>query len=219
MNSLTHPSHSDPLRISILLLAAGEGSRLGFYPKALLKRANKTLIEHFCHAIGGLSLSEIVVVTGFYAAEIEAELVRLKANLGLPLRIHRNSHPERGQPSSVRLGLESLKQEFDVLIVALSDQPEISFQDLQALIGEFEHCINEQEIVLPMVQGIEGVQRGNPVLFSSKAVKAILSHSEMVCRPYMDANPLMVRKYLTSNPAYLLDVDTPEDIQRLGLQK
>jgi CTP:molybdopterin cytidylyltransferase MocA len=35
----------------------------------------------------------------------------------------------------------------------------------------------------------------------------------------MDANPQVVLEFKTKNMAYLLDVDTPEDIQKLGLQK
>jgi hypothetical protein len=41
----------------------------------------------------------------------------------------------------------------------------------------------------------------------------------MVCRPYMDAHPGQVRHLITDNTAYLVDVDTEQDIQSLGLNK
>jgi molybdenum cofactor cytidylyltransferase len=62
---------------------------------------------------------------------------------------------------------------------------------------------------LPMVNR----RRGNPVLFSKNAVEEILAIPDLACRPYMDAHPEKIRAIQTSNSAFVLDVDTPEDIQ------
>ena len=59
--------------------------------------------------------------------------------------------------------------------------------------------------------------RGNPVLFSKKVVEKILATPGMVCRPFMDSHPELVKVFETNNQAYLLDVDTQADIQKLGL--
>ena len=58
-----------------------------------------------------------------------------------------------------------------------------------------------------------GGQRGNPVLFSKKAVLDTLATPGMVCRTYMDKNPQCVRMMETHNQAFIMDVDTPEDIK------
>jgi CTP:molybdopterin cytidylyltransferase MocA len=57
-------------------------------------------------------------------------------------------------------------------------------------------------------------QRGNPVMFSSQSVQEILADPAMVCRTYMDAHPRKIRIMHTNNQAFILDVDTPEDIQK-----
>jgi CTP:molybdopterin cytidylyltransferase MocA len=109
--------------------------------------------------------------------------------------------------------LESLQSEFDVLLVALSDQPEIGAQEIHELLEEFSRRKDEEHIVLPMVNG----QRGNPVLFSRAATLDMLSVPGMVCRAYMDGHPGKVRAMSTNNRAFVMDVDTPEDIQERKL--
>ena len=210
MTSSSPSSQDSKLRIAVLLLAAGEGSRLGCYPKALLHRDGKTLLERFSSAIQGLSLVEFIVVTGFHAQLIESEIAKMNASLAYPMKMIRNISPEEGQPSSVRLGLESLQADFDVLLLALSDQPEVGVKEIQELLDEYAKREDGQEIILPMVDE----RRGNPVLFSYQAVSDVLSNSDMVCRTYMDTHPNKIRFMDTTNQAFIMDVDTPEDIQR-----
>ena len=201
------------LRLAILLLAAGEGSRLGGLPKALLKKEGESLLSRFLQAIQKLNSVETLVVTGFYADAIEAEINSIKQKTHNSIAIVKNPNPEEGQSSSVRLGLESLKSDYDVLLVALCDQPNIGFSEIEALLEQFNQVGFNKEIVLPMVSG----SRGNPVLFSKKAIEEILATPGMVCRPFMDKHPELVKLFETNNQAYLLDVDTQADIQKLGL--
>lgn len=213
MTSSDPSTQSSKLRLAVLLLAAGEGSRLGSHPKALLRRDDLTLLERISNAIQQFTPVECLVVTGFHAEAIESELLKINGALTYPMTAVRNSAPEKGQASSVRLGLESLQSEFDVLLVALSDQPEIGAQEIQELLEAFSRCGNGEEVILPMVSG----QRGNPVLFSKKAVLDILSIPEMVCRTYMDDHPEKVRAMSTNNRAFVVDVDTLADIQECKL--
>ena len=210
MPSSSPSTQDSKLRTAVLLLAAGEGSRLGTHPKALLHREGKTLLECFSKAIQGFDPVECIVVTGFHAQLIESEISKLNTALAHPMKIIRNFSPEEGQPSSVRLGLESLRADFDVLLVALSDQPEVGVREIQELLDEYTKREDSQEIILPMVEG----RRGNPVLFSYKAISDVLAKPGMVCRVYMDEHPDEVRVVQTSNQAFVMDVDTPEDIQR-----
>ena len=206
---------SPSLRLAVLLLAAGQGSRLGSFPKALLKKSDQSLLKQFSLTVQMLNPVEFLIVTGFHAQVIEDHLEELQSELNIPIRVVRNPHSEMGQASSIRRGLESLTSEYDVLLVALSDQPEIGNAEIRALLEAFQSKEVDQEIVLPMVNG----QRGNPVLFSKKVVETILRIPDMVCRPYMDAHPGQVRHLITDNTAYLVDVDTEQDIQSLGLNK
>ena len=215
MTSLGKQSGSSHLRLAVLLLAAGEGSRLGLTPKALLQQDDQSLLSRFCQAITAFAPIEFLVVTGFYADAIEVELVKLKQNLGLPIANVRNPHPQRGQASSVRLGLESLKSNYDVLLLALCDQPLVGAMEIDALLKQFKQRDQSTEVVLPMV----GEQRGNPVVFSHQVITDILAIPKMVCRHYMDQHPELVQIFATDNLAYIADVDTEADLAEFNLKR
>ncbi|BDT77134.1 hypothetical protein PKF023_09370 [Polynucleobacter yangtzensis] len=201
------------LRLAVLLLAAGEGSRLGGFPKALLMKEGESLLSRFLQSIQKFNPVETLVVTGFYADAIEVEINSIRQKTRNPIAIVKNQNPQEGQSSSVRLGLESLKSDYDVLLVALCDQPNIGVSEIEALLEQFNQVGFNKEIVLPMVNG----NRGNPVLFSKKVIEEIMATPGMVCRPFMDKHPELVKLFETNNQAYLLDVDTQADIQKLGL--
>lgn len=213
MTVSSESSKSPLLRLAVLILAAGEGSRLGGIPKALLKKDGSTLLKRFIHSTESLYPVETLVVTGFYHADVEAEIKSLQNDIQNPLTWIRNPNPEAGQSSSVRLGIELLNSDYDVLLIALCDQPNVGSQEIESLLEQFQQRSPQQEIILPMIDG----QRGNPVLFSRAAIQKVLAIPGMVCRPYMDDHPELVKTFVTDNQAYLQDVDTQADIQKLGL--
>jgi CTP:molybdopterin cytidylyltransferase MocA len=214
--TLSSKSSTDTaLRVAIILLAAGEGSRMGSIPKALLKKGGKTFLENFCIAASQLEPVQLIIVTGFHAPEIETAYDSFKSLYQPSAQIIRNSDPERGQASSVRIGLEALNQEYDVLMVCLCDQPYVGVDEMRLLLDQFKLRSANQEILLPLVNG----QRGNPVLFSRKVVTEILATPEMVCRTFMDVHPELIHHLKTENNAFIQDVDTPADILALGVTK
>ena len=215
MTSLGKQSGSPNLRLAVLLLAAGEGSRLGLTPKALLQKDGQSLLSNFSHAIKAFSPIEFLVVTGFYGDVIESELARLKEDLDLPIEYIRNPYSELGQASSVRLGLEALKSDYDVLLIALCDQPLVGTIEIDALLQEFKRRDQQTEVVLPMV----GQQRGNPVIFSAKVISDILAIPQMVCRPFMEQHPELVQIFTTNSEAYIADVDTESELYQFDLKR
>lgn len=201
-------SQAAEYHLAVLMLAAGEGSRLGSHPKALLKRDGKTLLESFYTSIRQFSPIEFLLITGYHADVIEAEFQRVNLDRLSSMSVCRNLNPQNGLASSVRLGLEKLKSDFDILLIALSDQPEIGIDEIDELLDAFYKRQPGEEIILPIVDR----QRGNPVLFSKKVIKEILAIPEMNCRSYMDLYPEKVRLMKTDNRAFVLDIDTPTDL-------
>jgi molybdenum cofactor cytidylyltransferase/nicotine blue oxidoreductase len=212
---MTLERNSSDLRLAIVLLAAGEGSRMGSIPKALLRKDGKTLIERFFTTIEVLHPVEVLVLTGFYAQAIESEIEGLNKTTGLSVATVRNPNPQNGQKFSVRLALESLKSKFDVLAMCLCDQPNIGVKEMKGLLSAFASLPLGKNILVPMVGG----QRGNPVLFSKEAIDSILSEPDMVCRSFIDQNPSQVWVYRTEDLAFIQDVDTESDILKMGLTR
>ena len=204
---------SDRLRLAVLLLAAGQGSRLGSRPKALLKQNGVTLLKRLLDAVQPFNPVEFIAVTGFHGDAIEHALAQMDSPFGRSIRLLRNPAPAVGQASSVRLGIEALHSNFDVLLIALSDQPAITTAEVSQLLNAFSQRSAGTEILLPMVHG----QRGNPVLFSKQALQSTVAVPDLSCRAYMDAHPEQVQLWHTDNAAFVCDVDTPQDMQKYQL--
>ena len=202
------------MRIGAVLLAAGQGSRIGGSPKALLQLQGLSFLEHHLGALNAVGVSQVVVVTGFYYQSVEIIAQQF------PVQIVRNSTPELGQASSVRLGIEALGGEFDVIIMMLCDQPFIGRAELTLLLAKFRQLANlkgglsstPEIILIPEVAG----QRGNPTLFSGAVMRAILASAEQLsCRQYADLHPELITFLKTDNAHFVIDIDTPEDLHLL----
>jgi CTP:molybdopterin cytidylyltransferase MocA len=193
--------------IGILILAAGEGSRMGHRPKCLIELDHQPLISRQLKAIEQLGIGQRVIVSGFFNERIEAVI----ANEAV--QIIRNPDPKRGQQSSVRLGLETMHTDLDLVIIALADQPLINASDLQELITAF----NDRPVLTDVMYPLVHAQRGNPVLLSGAFVREYLTRpAAMTCRQYIDCQRARVYAYQTSNDHFTFDLDTPEDLNALA---
>lgn len=201
MNALSKPS-----KLAILLLAAGQGARLGNRAKALIQKDGISLIENFWNAGKALDAYECVTVLGFYAEQIQPLAERYS-------RVVVNPHPERGQSSSVRLGLEALQSDFDLLLVALVDQPHITARELRFLLKTTQSTEPNCDALIPCYAG----ERGNPVLFTRKAIQEILTTPNQDCRQWLDQNTDRLCFMETPYRAFIDDIDTQSDLKRNGL--
>lgn len=206
-----------------VLLAAGEGARLGRIPKSLFRLEDESLLVRQLLALSAAGAEDIVLVTGYFYQVIEAEaqhaMRTLKKNLA---RIHlvRNHEPHRGQQSSVLLGLQAIQsldsnalthtpnQDERALMVALADQPLINADDYRACVSFFRQRATERSIVYPVV----AKSRGNPVILSGEAVRHVLNSGQS-CKTYIDAHPEQVQHFISDNDHYIFDLDAPGDLQ------
>jgi len=194
-------------RLAILLLAAGQGSRLGNIPKALLKKGGIPLIQRFWQEASSLNAIESISVLGFYAVQIKPLAKQYS-------RVVINQQAEEGHASSVRLGLESLHTNFDLLLIALVDQPRMTQASLELLIDALEGQGDEIDALVPLCQG----QRGNPIVMRRRAVLEILNTPVQTPRQWLDQHPKRVCFYETQQDTFIADVDTLDDINREGLE-
>ena len=201
------------MTVGAVLLAAGEGARLGSRPKALLELGGVPLILRQLIALSGAGVDEVVVVLGHHADKVEAAI------RSFPITLVHNPAPQDGQASSVRVGLRALSPRIDAVIVALADQPLIAAEDIVALIGAYKKR-GDAAMVVPRVTGDRTIhggapQPGNPVMFDAALRDDWLAaNANLACRQWRQANPDRVRWFDTDNRRYLIDIDTPEDLQR-----
>lgn len=194
------------LVVGAVLLAAGEGSRLGGRPKSLLELGGVPLIRRQLIALSGAGVDEVVVVLGHHAAAIEAAVSEF------PVTVVHNPAPEQGQASSVRVGLQALGGRLDAVVVALADQPLIHSEDIVALIGAYKRR-NGAAMVVPRVDGAPG----NPVMFEAALREEWLAgNADAACRKWREAHPERVFWFDTDNSRYRVDIDTPEDLERFA---
>ena len=190
-------------KIGAVLLAAGEGSRMGGVPKCLLRLDGEPLIHRHLRAMRDAGVDQVVVVTGHYHQQIEP------VAQSFDVQIARNPNPDDGQPSSVRIGIEALGAGFDLVFIALADQPLVGTAEFRELIKAFGQRTPGTQIVYPQVNG----QRGNPVLFDGELIAMMLASGKQVAgRKFIDENPQLVHVHETGNERFILDLDTREDV-------
>jgi molybdenum cofactor cytidylyltransferase len=202
-----------------IILAAGEARRFG-ESKQLLDYHGQPFIRAVAKTALASGLSPVVVVSGANAEAVEA------AVSDLPVVLARNSGWQNGQSSSIRTGLQALRHPdlpnvsyatfepgggwkgFGAAIFLLADQPQLTSTVLRALIEQ--HAQTLAPVLVPLVAG----RRANPVLFDQATFHDLLSLTGDV------GGRAIFSKYSVAylpwqDESLLMDVDTPDDLERL----
>ena len=198
------------LRIGAVLLAAGEGARLGGRAKGAIEIEGEPLILRGLRILSNAGVDEVVAVTGHYQSEISPLLAQADSlfNDGCLVEV---TQPmvDHSQSDSLRLGVASLSQEVDAVMVLPVDMPALTRQDLISLIGAYKHADAAIEFVGPMV----GARPGNPVLFSRRiALKIARGEGDFGSGAWRHQRPEWLLEWQTDNLHYVADIDTPEDL-------
>jgi len=189
--------------IAGIILAAGGSTRMG-EPKLLLKWHGDALIRWVARLALAAGCSPVIIVTGAKRSEVEA------AVSDLPVKPVHNPRWEDGQSTSVRTGILALPADVDAAMIFLGDQPQIPLATVQELMRIYRASEPPLPILLPASSG----RRGNPVLFDRSML-------EKLTRLQGDAGARLifaehqVKLIPFDDPNLLLDVDLPEDYQRL----
>ena len=194
------------LRVGAVLLAAGTGSRMGGVAKSLIRLQGVPLINRQLIALSGAGVDEVVVVTGFARDAVEASVSTF------PVTLAHNANYALGQQSSVRVGLQALRGNFDAVLVVLADQPLLGAADLTELIAAFKKR-PAGHVVVPVVGG----QRGNPIVMDEVALADILaSDTNLACRHLVERQPELVHVHTSTNTRFVTDLDTLADLEALA---
>jgi len=186
-----------------IILAAGESRRLG-KPKQLLDWRGQPFVRAVTRTALEAGLDPVIVVTGANRENVEAAIEDLTA------KVMANKDWPEGQGSSIKKGVQVLNFENPVgaAIFLLVDQPQVTTSILRALIEK--HAEGLYPVVAPIVID----RRANPVLFDRVTFPDLLElEGDVGGRAILHKHNV---EYLPwHDDRLLLDVDTPEQYQRL----
>jgi molybdenum cofactor cytidylyltransferase len=187
-----------------VVLAAGRSTRMG-RPKALLPatRAGETFIERLVGTLIAGGVDDVVVVAGEFAPA-------MRTRLGFRARVVVNDNVDRGQLSSILVGLDVVDHP-GVLAVMIApvDQPLVSETTVRALAEAWRR--SRAPIVRPVQEG----RHGHPVIFD-RAVFDELRAADLStgARAVVQAHAENLVEIAVDDDGAFADIDTPADYER-----
>jgi CTP:molybdopterin cytidylyltransferase MocA len=185
------------IRVAGILLAAGDGSRLG-RPKATVELAGSTLAERGVALLRDGGADPVIVVTGAVPVELPGVV-----------SVH-NPDWMTGMGSSLATGLRALEGGAAAAVIALADQPLVGAEAVRRLIAA--HASGATVAVATY----DGKPR-NPVLIDRVHWRAVaeLATGDAGARPFLRAHPDLVTLVECGDTGSPVDIDTPEDLARV----
>lgn len=201
--------------ICAVILAAGESTRMGT-DKALLPWppvasgkpvAGQNFLTAAIRALSPFSDMVIVVV-----GKNEANLAPVVYSAGAS--VVRNPEPERGQFSSLQVGLqEILHQGRDAAMITLVDRPPVSAGTLELLREAFYAAVsNEKWAVVPECGG----KHGHPIFVGREMMEIFLkAPATATAREIEHQQQSHIEYHPVEDLFVTMNVDTPEDYRAL----
>src|SRR6266487_2331596 len=117
-------------QITAILLAAGRSRRMGSF-KPLLPFGNSTVVESCVNNLREAGVDEIIVVVGYRADDVRRQL----KTSGVEFAV--NPDPDSEMSASIARGVELIKPNAEVALIALVDQPAVTGKVIRRLIDEW----------------------------------------------------------------------------------
>ncbi len=169
--------------------------------KLLLLLGDKPVLRHCVDAFRAAGVKNIVVVAG-REKEAIAEALR-----GLPVTLAVNAAQESDMAESARIGLKSCDPSSSGVLICPADHPLVMPGTVAALIRE--HGRSPHRIIIPCSAG----RRGHPSLFPLSIAQELFLGGTLHDIVRKDRERVLLMD--TEDEGVLLDMDTPEDYERL----
>lgn len=190
-------------RIAGIILAAGEGKRIG-KNKALLEIEGISFLERVFVPLKDAGCNPVIVVGGSQSDEVKAEAGRLEADFVL------NEKWPSGQFSSLKAGLWKLKKPSEGAIIALADHPLVNAKTYVLLLEEFlEHG---DKIILPICAG----RRGHPIVIPGDIIEEIKSApDDAILKDIIFNHADKIYEMVVEDTGILKDIDNNSDLEKI----
>ncbi|MEC3874370.1 nucleotidyltransferase family protein [Chryseobacterium salviniae] len=192
----------------IIVLAAGNSSRMGS-PKQLLLYQGKTLLERITDtALEVFDPNQIVLVLGACHHEIASVIKNRNIHIVI------NENWESGMASSIQTGMKKLSvlfPEMERCFISVCDQPYLT-SDLFSKMLQLQETSGKEIVVTKYADTL-----GVPVLFSKKYFKPLMELTgEQGAKKIIQQNMNDVEPFEFEKGA--VDIDTPSDYNHLKTQ-
>lgn len=187
-----------------LVLAAGQGSRLGRGAKALLRSGGSTLVERAVRVLRAGGCAPVLVVIGAQAEEVTAVVAAAGGQVVV------NEDWPSGLASSLRRGIEAVPPEAERVVVTLVDQPGVGPEVVARLLAGHR----PGRIAAAAYQG---AGPRHPMVFDAVLARqaAALAEGDRGARAFLRGHPGLVDLVDCSDLGSDADVDTPADLHLL----
>jgi molybdenum cofactor cytidylyltransferase len=186
-------------RSAAVLLAAGQSLRFGTSNKLTALLRGKPLAAHIGDILSNMPTQARFAVIGPARDELLTSLLRERG-----FDLLENPFPERGQDTSVRLGVaRALESGPEAVLICLADMPNVTENHLRALASAAD---TDRTAI-----SSTGTWRSPPTLIPMAIGRLILAEATKPVRSMIDPAVEVV-----ASPWMLADVDTPADLSRAG---
>ena len=189
--------------ISAIILAAGEGKRIGS-TKALLNWGNENLINYQINSLSHESITEKIVVVGSESEKVKKSISKNE------IKIAENNNYLSGKTSSIKKGISYIgNDQNDILLMAV-DQPRT--EDLINKVVDF-HITNpfDKKISMPYKEG----HGGHPIIFSNLFLDDLskIKEESFGIREIIKNNSKSIIRFKTTDFSSNIDINTSEDYE------
>ena len=189
--------------ISAIILAAGEGKRIGS-TKALLNWGNENLINYQINSLSHESITEKIVVVGSESEKVKKSISKNE------IKIAENNNYLSGKTSSIKKGISYIgNDQNDILLIAV-DQPRT--EDLINKVIDF-HITNplDKKISMPFKEG----HGGHPIIFSNLFLDDLskIKEESFGIREIIKNNSESIIRFKTTDFSSNIDINTSEDYE------
>lgn len=192
--------------IPAIVLAAGRSSRMGRAKANLPAGDGHTFLTRIVRTFRDAGVDDVIVVVGHDADAIAASF----ADSGLPARFVVNRDYDRGQLSSLLVGLNAIDRPgVSAALVTLVDVPFVSSATVRAVLDAYRRTR------APIVRPTAGDRHGHPLLID-RSVFGVLRSADLSAgaKPVVRAHASAAGDIAVDDEGAFADIDTEEDYRK-----
>jgi len=124
--------------------------------------------------------------------------------------VHNSNYEHTDMLQSLQLGLPAVSEDADAFLIVLGDQPQIEASVVEQVIATYQD--HHPAIVIPSYQ----MRRGHPWLVRRDLWASMAAlPADANLRQFLNQHTDQIEYLNVDTPSILMDLDTPEDYQRL----